>query len=111
MKVLTGIDIVRIRDFDKAMKNGGHAFERRCFHVSELSDRTVPHLAGVYAAKEAVIKALSLPAGSWLDVKIGYASDGRPVVDVSSSTQRYVSIDISISHSDTHAAASCVVLV
>src|SRR3989338_10138501 len=60
-----GVDVVELSRFRKAMARGGRAFMRRIFTAQEEAyararKRTsLLHLAGRFAAKEAVMKALS----------------------------------------------------
>ena len=44
-------------------------------------------LAGVYVAKEAAFKALSLPKGDWQILEIRHDADGRPSVILSLSAE------------------------
>lgn len=115
MNVRTGIDIVDIPAFQKAVQKGGTSFLDRCFHEDERGNTSAEHLSGIFAAKEAVVKALSLPAGSWLNIRIKHDDTGRPVVvlnneKIMTNEGAINSIDISISHTDSVAAACCVVL-
>jgi holo-[acyl-carrier protein] synthase len=64
-RVGCGVDVVEVERFRRAMARGGRAFMRRVFTAREEAyARARPrtallHLAGRFAAKEAVIKALS----------------------------------------------------
>lgn len=109
--VKTGIDLVNIADFENSLRSGGENFTKKVFNSSELRNGKTEHLAGVFAAKEAIIKALSLPAGSWLDIFISYEDNGRPVANLSKSFEENLkSFDLSISHSDDYAIALFVAL-
>ncbi len=102
MKILTGIDLVDISDFKKSIKSGGDNFLHRVFLLSETENMNIEHLAGIFAAKEAVTKALSLKPGKWLEIEIKNAPDGRPIVNL---TKKLTSFDLSISHTKTCAVA------
>jgi len=58
-----GIDVVDLRRFERVLARHGEAFERRVFLADELRARRptaarAAHLAGLFAAKEAALKAL-----------------------------------------------------
>lgn len=105
-----GIDIVKISDFEKRAQRSG-LFLGRIFDKKELSDREkdLSHLAGLFAAKEAVLKALSLPAGCWREIVILHEKSGRPVVE-SKLLQDYKDFDLSISHDGDYAVAMFVAI-
>lgn len=105
MRHSVGIDLVDVNEFRSMVKKGGMTFLRRCFHESELENKSVEHLAGIYAAKEAVIKALTLSAGSWKKIEIHKAESGRPYVFAVGGMEECDSISVSISHSGGHAVA------
>ncbi len=104
MKIRSGIDIVEAKEFKASLKSGGPTFLHRVFLPSELTRPEPTHLAGVFAAKEAVIKALALPIGSWLAIEIRYEQSGRPFAVVDSPVTLKDS-DLSISHTKTVAVA------
>ncbi|MBI2040309.1 holo-ACP synthase [Candidatus Microgenomates bacterium] len=78
MKILTGVDLIYLPRFKNALKNGGENFLRRVFLAKELENQQLEHLAGIFAAKEAAIKALSLPPNSWHNIQITHQPDGAP---------------------------------
>ena len=98
---MIGVDLVHIPEFTKNIEIGGETFLLRTFLPTELKNKKIEHLAGLFAAKEAVIKAVGLPIGSWLDIEI---SDGKPVAIV----QHQRKLDISISHHGDYAIAVAV---
>jgi phosphopantetheine--protein transferase-like protein len=108
MKILTGIDLVDISDFKKSLKNGGDNFLRRVFLPLEMKNMNIEHLAGIFAAKEAVTKALSLKPGEWLEIEIKNAPNGRPIVNL---TKKLTSFDLSISHTEKVVIAVFVAIV
>jgi phosphopantetheine--protein transferase-like protein len=110
VKVRTGTDIVRVASFKRSLENGRQTLLDRCFHIEEQEDDRPHHLAGIFAAKESVIKALALKPGSWLTVRVYNEASGRPVVElVDGGVDVSVeSIDVSISHDGVYAVASCV---
>lgn len=112
MKVLTGIDIVSVSDFAESFRSGGASFANRLFTSNELKNPAVEHLAGVFAAKEAIVKALSLNVGCWLEIEIRNREDGRPEVMLKQGLfDRIESCDLSISHNNMSAVAVFVAIV
>lgn len=109
MRIVTGVDIVHIGRFRRSASDD--SFLRRCFHATELEDSRVEHLAGIFAAKESVIKALSFKPGSWLDVKIAKDAEGNPRVEFLTSKKLVESSDVSIAHDGEYAVASFVAIV
>ena len=101
---MVGIDLVHIPEFDRQVSLGGEALLERAFHPSERGRTEIEHLAGLWAAKEAVMKALGMKPGAWLDIVISYSENGRPLATVNGR-----SIDISIAHHDEYAVAVAVV--
>lgn len=108
MKVLTGIDMVPISRIREMKKNTG--FLARAFHASELASATGDdQLAGLFAAKEAAIKAFGLSTGSWLDLEISHLPSGKPVLNIRQELiPNFSSFDVSISH-EADMACACVV--
>lgn len=106
-KITNGIDIVYISRFENKMKN--QTLLRKIFHPTELKNQDPSHLAGIFAAKEAIMKALALPLGSWLNIEIKYESSGKPFVELSENLKKKIKdISIGISHDKDYAIACCV---
>lgn len=78
----------------------------RIFTPDELRDKTVEQLAGMFAAKEAVLKAMGLQAGAWHDIKIAKKPSGKPFARVAKKE-----IGLSISHDGDYAIAIALCLV
>lgn len=111
LRVRTGVDLVPLARFEQAWRNGGAAFERRVFHPAELLDRTCEALAGLFAVKEAVAKALDLPGGGWLEIEVTRGTTGKPCVRLAPTVAAgVVSCDVSLSHAGGFVVATCVVL-
>ena len=105
--IITGIDIVYIPDLAPKVKN--HSFLKKAFHPSELKKLDPPHIAGIFAAKESVLKALDLPPGSWLEMEVRYKQSGKPFIALSGQVKKRIkSISISISHDNNYEVAQCV---
>lgn len=98
---MIGIDVVDVAQFGKDLL-ATPGLEERLFTTEELQhaasqpDRVL-HLAGLFAAKEAVIKALGLlhPALSARHIAISHDEDGRPLVAVEPPSQGECHISIS----------------
>ena len=108
MNIRTGVDIVHVQKLKRLMEN--EAALGKVFHARELERFEAEHLAGIFAAKEAVFKALRINP-DWLSVELKNLDNGAPVVELSSELQSQVkTIDVSISHDNEYAIASVVVL-
>ncbi len=99
-----GIDIVDLDRFrEKMLKNPrlqGRIFTGREINYCHNFSDPVPHLAGTFAAKEAVIKALGRNPG-WRSIEIR-REGGRPVVYLEGKP---LAGSLSISHSRSSAVA------
>jgi len=120
MGIKTGIDLVYLPRFKKALKKGGEKFLRRIYLEKELGHLEggpglprgeIEHLAGIFAAKEAVIKALGLPVGSWHDIHIGRKSKGAPTVVISNFELRTSNFSLSIAHDGDYVIAMFVAVI
>ena len=114
-----GVDVVELERLRRSLKTGGRAFMRRIFtereeaYAKARKRTTLLHLAGRFASKEAVIKALSqmdprrVPAMNQIEI----CNDrlGRPSVHLRDGRRRRLTIHISLSHVDTVAVASAIV--
>lgn len=96
---MIGVDLVYIPEFVKQIKLGGKVFLNRAFDDSELSNDSA-HLAGIWAAKEAVIKAIGYPKLELKKVELKYSKNGQP----SAICQKKL-FEISISHHGDYAIA------
>lgn len=111
----TGVDITEVRRLKHAVEKWGGSFLNRVFTDNEIKNakrRTsfYQHLAGRFAAKEAVFKALGDPQLSWKDVEILNDKRGRPYCTFIDKKNRKVDIQISISHVKTYAVANAIII-
>jgi len=104
----TGCDIVYVPRFEKLLTRTPK-MRRKIFTVAEEKGRGMNSLAGVYAAKEAVIKALELQLTDLKRIEIKKDRRGRPYVEIKELRERRV--DISISHDGDYAMATAVFVV
>jgi holo-[acyl-carrier protein] synthase len=101
-------DIARWRGLMRTLKTGGFG---RAFSASETAyclaqADPAPHFAARWCAKEAVVKALS----AWIaitvrEVGIENGARGRPTVRVRHHLASAFHVEVSLSHSRTHAVA------
>jgi holo-[acyl-carrier protein] synthase len=81
MIVGIGVDVVGLDRFTESLERTPNLKER-LFTVAERDAGTVT-LAGTFAAKEAVAKALGAPPGlEWQDVEVRHDGLGRPFLEV-----------------------------
>ncbi len=115
-----GIDVVDIERFSRASERFGDRFLERIFTERELEyagakKESSEHMAGKFAAKEAVKKAL--PDGAeiglnWLQIEILNSGDGKPYVVLHGAAKRLMEkfglshVLVSISHTRTLAASN-----
>ncbi len=114
MFIGTGVDITEVRRIRAAIEKWGDDFLRRVFTDSELKNAKTrnsfyQHLAGRFAAKEAVFKAAGDSSLSWQDIQINNDSAGKPVCSFLNGKGKHINVFISISHVKTYAVASAVI--
>ncbi len=117
-----GIDLVETARVARLLEQHGPRFLERCFTVEEQAyfqgkREQVQHLAGRFAAKEAILKVLGTGWSqgiAWTDAEVVREPSGRPVVRLHGKcAQVAASLGItqwwlSISHIATHATASAI---
>jgi holo-[acyl-carrier protein] synthase len=114
MIIGVGVDTVQISRFEAKLADTPRLKDRLFLDI-ETVDASSQTLAGRFAAKEAVIKALSGdPAIEWHGIEVGKESSGKPVVWLHGTTAKIAlqagirKIHLSISH-DGDAAVAFVV--
>ena len=111
-----GNDIIEIERIRGSIDNHGYRLISRLFTVKEQDyclkhKDPIPHFAGRFSAKEAVVKALGTGFGehaSWLDIEIINDKAGKPHVNFSVKLQerlKNTSMQISISHCQLYVTA------
>lgn len=100
MNPMIGVDLVYIPEFQARLKAGGNVLLEKMFTLDELKDRRPEHLAGIWAAKEAVRKTMDDAPERWTDIYLTYEHTGRP-----SAHHGDMTYDISISHQAEYAVA------
>jgi len=112
MEIKIGCDIVSLAKFKRSAQRSKPRFLGKIFSSSELAGTaSVESLAGMFAAKEAVIKALELKAGDWHKIEIVKNKSGRPEIMLRGINREIASHDISISHDREYAIAFAVFLI
>jgi phosphopantetheine--protein transferase-like protein len=105
-RIAVGCDIVNLNRFKKAVTSDGQNFLNRVFTLAELENSDFKHLAGIFTAKEAAIKALKLKPGSWLDFEIIYQKNGKPEIKFGKKIRAKIETsDLSISHDGDYATS------
>ena|SRR3990167_9850308 len=105
MKIKIGCDLVNIERFKKSLENRN--FLEKIFSPEELRNRyKIESLAGLFAAKEAVFKALDITTDNWLNIQILKQNSGKPYLVLDNIELNFeYSCDISISHDGIYALA------
>ena len=118
--IRTGIDLIEIERVRSLLERYGSRFIERVFtpqEIAELRENTAS-LAGRFAAKEAVAKALGTGIGAvaWREIEILRGPQREPVLHLHGAAARLSGElglgewSVSISHSQTHAVAMAVAL-
>lgn len=118
-----GIDLVELTRFEQRLKRyGDEDVLSTLFTDAELEyagkgPHRIQRLAGIFAAKEAVLKALGtgwVDGIAWTDVEVGSSDTGSPIVVLHSDiallaiSKGISQWALSISNSDTFAIASVI---
>jgi holo-[acyl-carrier protein] synthase len=110
----TGVDITEVRRLRQAVERWGKQFLERVFTGEELKNAEkhasfYQHLAGRFAAKEAVFKAFSDSSLTWKDVQIVNDEEGRPWCRILNGKACGKKVHVSISHVKSYAVANAFV--
>ena len=118
MILRSGVDILEIARLAGLKPEIRQRFLERVFTPLELAQigHSDSSMAGRFAAKEAVAKALGTGIGpvSWQEIEIQRGAAGEPVLNLSGKAQQLSDTlgletwSISISHTNTHAVALAV---
>ena len=115
-----GIDVVEIGRMEEVVAQWGDNFLRKVFTERELEyahskKNPIDHIAGRFAVKEAVAKALSTGWSSgfrWKDVEVRNDTSGKPSVVLHGSVEELLAksrVLVSISHSESVVVAAAVI--
>lgn len=114
MIIGTGVDITEVKRLRQAVEKWGEDFLSRIFTQEELENAKTrgslyQHLAGRFAAKEAVFKALGDAKLNWKDVQVLNDREGKPYCRVLNGKGRKIDVHISISHVKNYAVANAII--
>jgi len=109
MEIKVGTDIVSIERIEQSLDKFGDRFLKRFLLESEIDSlKSINSIAGYWAAKEAVAKALGCGIGkhlSFLDIEIKKNSSGAPSFLLHNKKFCVDSASLSISHDGGFAIA------
>lgn len=105
-----GIDVIEIERFrNKPLNNENASFYHSIFTESELlycmkySD-PYPHFAGIFAAKESILKCLTRPI-KMIEIEISHNRDGKPRIAAHTKKIKAMQARVSITHTRSIAIA------
>ena len=111
--LVTGIDLIEVARIERAIARHGDRFYRRFFTRQEIEycQGRATSLAGRFAVKEAVAKALGTGIGdfNWTDIEVVCDGRGKPELILHNRAKQMAEEkglgmwSISLSHTDTHA--------
>jgi holo-[acyl-carrier protein] synthase len=116
-----GIDLVSVDSVRESLEQHGEHYLRRVFTTREVDDSRTPdgtvsteRLAGRFAAKEATLKALGVPADvgiAWSSIEVVRDSSGRIEIELTGRAAEFaanrggVTLSVSITHEGPFSAA------
>ena len=125
MKIIgNGVDIIEVKRIKNAIEKYGKNFLERIFTDKELKNAKehnsfYQHLAGRFASKESVFKALGKAKLNFKDVEVLNDNEGKPYCSLSTNNQNNLcskglmqgkfKIYVSISHIKNYAVASAII--
>jgi holo-[acyl-carrier protein] synthase len=120
MKLATGVDLIEIARIEEVIARHGKHYLERIYTPAELEQcgRRAESLAGRFAAKEAVAKALGCGIGdvTWKEIEILGDEQNAPFLTLHGSAEYrakelgLVAWSVSISHSQSHSIALVVMM-
>ena len=118
MKLQTGVDLIEIARIGEVVRRHGRRYLERIYTPAELaqSHQRPEYLAGRFAAKEAVAKALGTGIGevAWKDIEVLGDEEHAPVLTLTGAARRRAedlglsTWSLSISHTTDQAMAFAV---
>ncbi len=120
MKLATGVDLIEIARIEEVVARHGKRYLERIYTPAELEycGKRAESLAGRFAAKEAVSKALGTGIGdvAWQEIEILGDEQNAPVLRLYGAAERKAqelglsTWSLSISHSQSHSVAFVVAI-
>lgn len=111
MNLRFGSDIVYIPKFEKTLRKSREYFIQHVFWPEELEYARIQRLAGIFASKEATIKALGIRPGQWREIQVAYEENGKPYLakfPQARGKQKKWKHELSISHDGDYVIANIV---
>ena len=118
MNITCGIDIIEVHRVEEAIEKFDERFLNRIYTDLEKTycnsrDNRYQHFAARFAAKEAVFKAISKYLYNkyeikWTEIEIILDKNQRPIVNLKKNIEGLKQIDVSLSHIEQYATATCV---
>ncbi|RKY39883.1 MAG: holo-[acyl-carrier-protein] synthase [Candidatus Omnitrophota bacterium] len=113
MDLRCGVDLIEVERIKKAVDKWGQRLLYRIFTRTEIEFARArrnfyQHLAGRFAAKEAIIKSLGKGRISWREMEIVNNAEGEPRVRFTSEGRINKTVAISISHTKDYAIAQAI---
>ncbi len=120
MKIATGVDLIEISRIEEVIARHGNHYLDRIFTPAELEQcgKRAESLAGRFAAKEAVAKALGSGIGdvTWKEIEILGDENNAPLLSLHGVAKQKANElgltqwSVSISHSQSHSVAFVVMV-
>lgn len=124
MKILQGVDLVKISRMGSAVKRQGKRFLDRVFTSAEQTycdakRMRFEHYAARFAAKEALLKALKIKLTKGLSltgIEVRHEPTGKPYLSLSSMIRKKArlgpgdQVELSLAHERDYAIATVVVV-
>jgi holo-[acyl-carrier protein] synthase len=120
MKLATGVDLIEIARIEEVIARHGKHYLERIYTPAELEQcgKRAESLAGRFAAKEAVAKALGCGIGdvSWQEIEVLGDEQNAPVLTlhgIAGQKAKELGLQtwsVSISHSQSHSVAFVVAM-
>src|SRR5262245_13447504 len=120
MKVATGVDLIEISRIKEVIARHGKHYLERIYTPAELDQcgKRAESLAGRFAAKEAVAKALGSGIGdvAWKEIEILGDEQNAPALTLHGAAKQKAADlgltqwSVSISHSQSHSVAFVVMI-
>ena len=104
-----GIDIVDLKKFKDNISSGGNTMMEKIFTKEEMYfAKEVNKLAGIFAAKEAFIKASPNNKYKMNEIEIVKDKNGKPILKEPANVVEDGEVELSIAHDGNYVVAICV---
>lgn len=120
MKLATGVDLIEIARIEEVIARHGKHYLERIYTPAELEHcgKRTESLAGRFAAKEAIVKALGCGFGdvTWKEIEVLGDEQNAPTLTLHGMAEQkakelgLTTWSVSISHSQSHAVAFAVAI-